>query len=81
MTGNGSWCNNGKHARCLFSDSKLMESILEVDVGKYRIVKSPGSGPWLVMIYLLTIRKSPQIRTYGGVAFEATVMLVATVEK
>ncbi len=40
MTGNGPWCNNGKHARSLFSDSKLMESILEVDVGKNRIVKS-----------------------------------------
>ena len=32
------WCHNGKHARSLLSDSKLMETILEVDVGKYRIV-------------------------------------------
>jgi hypothetical protein len=30
------------------------------------------------MIYLL---KSPQIRTYGGVAFEATVMFEATGDK
>ena len=42
--------------------------------------RTSGSGPWLVMIYLLTIRKSPQIRTYGGVALEATVMLEATGE-
>ena len=64
------WCHNGKHARSLLGDSKLdMRSMLS---------RTSGSGPWLVMIYLLMIRKSPQIRTYGGVAFEATVMFEAT---
>ena len=32
------WCNNGKHARSLFGNSKSMETIFEVDVSKYGIV-------------------------------------------
>jgi len=32
------WCYDGEHARSLLSDSKLVESIFEVDVGKYGIV-------------------------------------------
>ncbi len=32
------WCNNGEHARSLFRDSKLMETILEVDVSEDGIV-------------------------------------------
>ena len=32
------WCHNGKHARSLLGNSKLMETILEVDVSEYGIV-------------------------------------------
>ena len=40
--------------------------------------RTSGRGPWLVMTYLLIMRKSPHKRTYGGVALDATVMLDAT---
>ncbi len=32
------WCNNGEHARSLLRDSKLVETILEVDISKDGIV-------------------------------------------
>ncbi len=32
------WCYDGEHARSLLSDSKLVETIFEVDVGKDGIV-------------------------------------------
>ena len=81
------WCHNGKHARSLLSDAKLMETILEVIVGKYGIVR--------YAVYVeLNIREWPMVgddifvddaeittNTHiWGVAFEATVMLEATGE-
>ena len=32
------WCNNGEHARSMLRDSKLVETILEIDVSEDRIV-------------------------------------------
>ena len=32
------WCYDGEHARSLLSDSKLVETIFEVDIGKDGIV-------------------------------------------
>ncbi len=32
------WCNNGEHARSMLRDSKLVETILEVDISEDGIV-------------------------------------------
>ena len=32
------WCNDGEHARSMLRDSKLVETILEIDVSEDRIV-------------------------------------------
>ena len=79
------WCYNGEHAGSLLSDSKLVETIFEVDVGKdwivgYAVDIESNIREWPMVSDDILV-DDPEITTnthIWGVAFEATVMLDAT---